>query len=61
MCDLPITPPLQVRYLLTRVRKCNKLTAYGSLITVGNESWYEVEDEETVWGAKLIQRDDFEG
>lgn len=42
-------------------RKCKSLTAYGSITTVGDQSWYEVEGEETVWGAKLIERDDYQG
>jgi len=37
-------------------RKCRTLTAYASLTTVGDQSWYEVEEGETVHGAKLIQR-----
>ncbi|KAK4157969.1 hypothetical protein C8A00DRAFT_39680 [Chaetomidium leptoderma] len=36
--------------------KCRTLTAYASLTTVGDQSWYEVEEGETVHGAKLIQR-----
>ena len=30
-------------------------------MTIGDESWYEVEETETVHGAKLIQRDDYQG
>jgi len=56
-----IDPGLDRVDMLTNNRKCNKLTAYASLTTVGDQSWYEVEDTETVWGAKLIQHDDFEG
>jgi cytoskeletal protein CcmA (bactofilin family) len=41
--------------------KCKKLTAYGSVTTVGDQSWYEVEESETVYGAKLIQTNDYDG
>jgi len=40
-------------------RKCKSLTAYASLTTVGDESWYEVEEDEVVHGAKLVQRNDW--
>ncbi|KAH6850285.1 hypothetical protein B0I37DRAFT_413694 [Chaetomium sp. MPI-CAGE-AT-0009] len=36
--------------------KCRTLTAYASLTTVGDQSWYEVEEGEKVHGAKLVQR-----
>lgn len=36
--------------------KCQSLTAYASLTTVGDQSWYETEEGEVVHGAKLIQR-----
>ncbi|OAA58544.1 hypothetical protein SPI_06617 [Niveomyces insectorum RCEF 264] len=36
--------------------KCKSLTAYASVTTVGDDSYYEVEDSETVWGAKLVRR-----
>jgi hypothetical protein len=40
-------------------RKCKTLTAYASLTTVGDESWYEAEQGETVHGAKLVQRNSY--
>lgn len=40
-------------------RKCKSLTAYASLTTVGDQSWYEVEEDEVVHGAKLVQRNDW--
>jgi hypothetical protein len=42
--------------LLDKCRKCRTLTAYASLTTVGDQSWYEAEEGETVHGAKLAQR-----
>ncbi len=44
----------------TQHRKCKNLTAYGSVTTVGDESWYEVEETATVWGAKLVRRTEHE-
>ena len=44
-----------------RLRKCKSLTAYASVTTIGDHSWYEVEETETVHGAKLVQRDDYQG
>lgn len=42
-------------------RKCKTLTAYASITTVGDQSWYQTEQGETVHGAKLIQRTNYEG
>lgn len=36
--------------------KCNTLVAYSSVTTVGDESYYDVEESETIWGAKMIRR-----
>ncbi|EFX00627.1 hypothetical protein CMQ_7629 [Grosmannia clavigera kw1407] len=36
--------------------KCNALTAYASVTTIGDESCYEVVEPETVWGAKMVRR-----
>jgi len=41
-------------------RKCKNLTAYGSITTVGDESFYEVDEAEKVWGAKMIRRTEHE-
>ncbi|KAK3379369.1 hypothetical protein B0T24DRAFT_519700 [Lasiosphaeria ovina] len=41
--------------------KCKSLTAYASLTTVGDHSWYEIEETETIHGAKLVQRTNYEG
>ncbi|KAH8880728.1 hypothetical protein GQ53DRAFT_523462 [Thozetella sp. PMI_491] len=41
--------------------KCKTLTAYASVTTVGDHSWYQAEESETVYGAKLLQRDDYQG
>ncbi|CAK7218678.1 hypothetical protein SBRCBS47491_003590 [Sporothrix bragantina] len=35
---------------------CKTLTAYASVTTVGDDSYYEVEESETVWGAKMVRR-----
>ena len=37
-------------------RKCKNLTAYGSITTIGDDSFYEIDETETVWGAKMIRR-----
>ena len=37
-------------------RKCKNLTAYASITTVGDESYYEVDEPETVWGSKMVRR-----
>ncbi|KAJ9155083.1 hypothetical protein NKR23_g2366 [Pleurostoma richardsiae] len=40
--------------------KCKSLTAWSSLTTVGDESGYEVEEEEKIWGAKILNRDELQ-
>ncbi|KAK4224146.1 inhibitor of growth protein 3 [Podospora fimiseda] len=39
--------------------KCRTLTAYASLTTVGDQSWYETEHGEKIHGAKLVQRSNY--
>ncbi|KAL8331248.1 hypothetical protein RB593_001949 [Gaeumannomyces tritici] len=36
--------------------KCRTLVAYSSVTTVGDESSYEAEEGETIWGARMIKR-----
>jgi hypothetical protein len=40
----------------SRNRKCKTLVAYSSVTTVGDESSYEAEEGETIWGARMIRR-----
>ena len=43
-----------------RGRKCKNLTAYGSVTLIGDDSYYEAEEGETVWGAKMVRRTEHE-
>lgn len=39
-------------------RKCKKMILYGSLTLIGENSGYQVEGEEKIWGAIISREED---
>ncbi|KAJ0325899.1 hypothetical protein Brms1b_000113 [Colletotrichum noveboracense] len=46
-----------VMLTVPRCRKCKKMTLYGTLTIIGDNSGYQAEEEEKIWGA-IISREE---
>lgn len=46
-----------VMLTVSRCRRCKKMTLYGTLTIIGENSGYQAEEEEKIWGA-IISREE---